>query len=139
MTKELLESYRSKKAEIAELNNALLRLGTGETMIDNDTVLDLRSGYPVPQSVVGVDWDKVFRTESRYKNRLSVLQEECQEVEDFVENIPDSLIRRIFRMYYIDGLPQREVARNVHMDKSSISRKIDKFLQVAPNSTNATL
>ena len=43
MTKELLESYRSKKAEIAELNNALLHLGTGETMIDNDTILDLRS------------------------------------------------------------------------------------------------
>lgn len=139
MTKELLGSYRSKKAEIAELNNALLHLGEGDTMFANDTILDYRSGYPVPQGVVGVDWDKVFRMESRYRNRLSVLEGECQEIEDFVENIPDSLTRRIFRMYYIDGLPQREVARIVHMDKSSISRRIEKFLQVAPNATNATL
>lgn len=139
MTKESLESYRSKKAEIAELHNALLELGDGKFMIDNDIILDCRSGYPVPQPVVGVDWGKVFRTESRYKNRISVLEEECQKVEDFVESIPDSLTRRIFRMYYIDGLPQREVARIVHMDKSSISRKIEKFLQVAPNATNATL
>ncbi len=133
MTKELLESYRSKKAEIAELNNALLRLGRGDTMIDNDTILDLRSGYPVPNAVVGVDWDKVFRMESRYKNRLSVLEEECQEIEDFVENIPDSLTRRVFRMYYIDGLPQREVARNVHMDRSGISKKIGEYLKILQN------
>ncbi len=139
MTKESLEGYRSKKAEIAELHNALLELGDGKSMIDNDTILDCRSGYPVPQSVVGVDWGKVFRTESRYKKRISVLEEECQTVEEFVESIPDSLTRRIFRMYYMDGLPQREVARIVHMDKSSISRKIDKFLHVAPNATNATL
>ena len=139
MTKELLESYRSKKAEIAELNNALLHLGEGDTMFGNDTILDYRSGYPVPQGVVGVDWDKVLRIENRYKNRLRVLEEECQEIEDFIENISDSLTRRIFRMYYMDGLPQREVARIVHMDKSSISRKIDKFLHVAPNATNATL
>lgn len=139
MTKELLESYRSKKAEIAELNNALLHLGTGETMIDNDTILDLRSGYPVPNAVVGVDWDKVFRTESRYKNRLSVLGEECQEIEDFVENISDSLTRRIFRMYYIDGLPQREVARNVHMDRSRVSRKIDQYIKNAHKAQKAQL
>ena len=139
MTKELLESYRSKKAEIAELNNALLRLGRGDTMIDNDTILDLRSGYPVPNAVVGVDWDKVFRMESRYKNRLSVLEEECQEIEDFVENISDSLTRRIFRMYYIDGLPQREVARNVHMDRSRVSRKIDQYIKNAHKAQKAQL
>lgn len=139
MTRESLESYRSKKAEIAELHNALLHIGDGDTMFGHDTILDYRSGYPVPQAVVGVDWDKVSKTENRYLNRLNVLKEECQEVEDFVESISDSLTRRIFRMYYVEGLSQKEIARNVHMDKSSISRKIDKFLQVAPNATNATL
>jgi len=139
MTKELLESYRSKKEEIVELNEKLLHLGEGDTMLGNDTILDYRTGYPAPQAVVGVDWDRFFRTGDRYRDRIEVLKEECRVVEDFIESIPDSLTRRIFRMYYVEGLSQKNIARNVHMDKSSVSRKIDKFLQVAPNATNATL
>ncbi|MCI9097568.1 MAG: hypothetical protein HFI95_15580 [Lachnospiraceae bacterium] len=133
MTKELLESYQSKKEEIAELHNALMHIATGETMIDNDTILDYRSGYPVPQAEVGVDWDKVFRTENRYKNKISVLKEECRKVEDFIENIPDSLTRRIFRMYYIQGMSQKEISRNVHLDRSSISKKISDYLNILQN------
>lgn len=139
MTRESLESYRSKKAEIAELHNTLLHLGAGDTMFGNDTILDYRSGYPVPNAVVGVDWDKVFRIESRYKKKLSVLEEECQEVEDFVESISDSLTRRIFRMYYVEGLSQQEIARNVHMDRSRISRKIDEFIKNAHKAQKAQL
>ena len=133
MTKELLESYRSKQAEIAELQNALLHIGDGKDMIDNDTVLDYRSGYPMPQAVVGVDWDKVYRKEKRYQNRIGALKEECQEVEDFVENISDSMTRRIFRMYYVEGLSQKDIAGNVHMDRSSISKKIKDYLNILQN------
>ncbi len=139
MTRESLESYRSKKAEIAELHNTLLHLGAGDTMFGNDTILDYRSGYPVPNAVVGVDWDKVLRIESRYKKKLSVLEEECQEVEDFVESISDSLTRRIFRMYYVEGLSQKEIANNVHMDRSRISRKIDEFIKNAHKAQKAQL
>lgn len=130
MTKESLESYRSKKAEIAELHNALLELGDGKSMIDNDIILDCRSGYPVPQPVIGVDWGKVFRIESRYKNRISVLEEECQKVEDFVESIPDSLTRRIFRKSFIEGKTQEQVSKDVYLSQSSISKKINDLLKM---------
>ncbi len=137
MTKELLEGYRSKKAEISELHNALLHIGNGDNMFGNDTILDYKSGYPVPQAVVGVDWDKVCRVEGKYRNRISILSGECQEVEDFIESIPDSLTRRIFRMYYIEGLTQKDIARNVHMDRSRISRKIDDFMKNAHKAQKA--
>lgn len=130
MTKESLEGYRSKKAEIAELHNALLELGDGKSMIDNDTILDCRSGYPVPQPVVGVDWGKVFRTENRYKKRISVLEEECQKVEEFVESIPDSLTRRIFRKSFIEGKTQEQVSKDVYLSQSSISKKINELLKM---------
>mgnify|MGYP006990178117 CR=1 FL=1 len=68
MTKEFLESYKSKKVEICELQN-ILQFGIGgNAMIGNDTILDYRKGYPVPQAVVGVDWDKMARTENRHRN-----------------------------------------------------------------------
>lgn len=133
MTRELLESYRSKQGEIIELKDRLLRLGKGESMIDSDTILDYRKGYPIPQAVVGVDEKKVERMKARYHTRISILEKECQEVEDFIEDISDSMIRRIFRMYYLEGLPQKDIALNVHMDRSGISKKINEYLNILQN------
>lgn len=139
MTKEQMESYRSKKAEITELTYKVQHLGDNDAMVGNDVIMDYRSGYPVPQSVVGVDLNKVYRLKVRYKNRIAKLEEECEQIETYIEDIEDSITRRIFRMYYIDGISQERVAKIVHLDKSSVSRKIDKFFKVATNATNATL
>ena len=48
MTKERLESYRSCKEEIRELQYKLDHLGEGDSMIGNDTVFDYKTGYPRP-------------------------------------------------------------------------------------------
>lgn len=55
MTKEQLEEYKSKKAEIQELQYKLDHLGEGDSMIGNSVINDYRTGHPRPQSVVGVD------------------------------------------------------------------------------------
>ncbi|MCM1264044.1 MAG: hypothetical protein NC313_15135 [Butyrivibrio sp.] len=135
MNKELLSSYRSKKEEISELRNKLLNMGESDTLIGNDTILNYTSGYPVPQAVVGVDQGKV----KRYYKKIKALSKECKEIEDFIESIPDSLIRRIFRMHYIEGLSQKDIAKIIHMEKSNISKKISMFLKLSTNSTNSTL
>lgn len=127
MTREQLESYKSKKAEIQELQYKLCHWGEGDSMIGNDTIFDYRTSYPHPQSVVGVDWEKLDRLYNRYHKQIGILTAECEEVEVWIENISDSLTRRIFRMYFIDGMTQRVVERKVHMDKSSVGRKIDNF------------
>ncbi len=139
MTRELLESYTSKKAEIVELNKALHLLGNGKSMIDNDIILDYRSGYPMPQAVVGVDWSKVTKEEIKCRKKIRMLERECLEIEEFIDSIPDSLTRRIYRMYYLEGLPQQSIAKRVHLERSSVSKKISKFLQLSPNSHNSQL
>ena len=98
MTREQLEEYRSKKDEIAELTYKLQHLGEDDAMVGNDVIMDYRKGYPIPQSVVGVDWDKYDNTKARYTSRMGKLQEECDAVEQFVEDIEDSMTCRIFRM-----------------------------------------
>ncbi len=130
MTKELLESYQSKKQEITELQSMILRLEKGDAMIGNDIILDYRKGYPRPRAVVGRDRKKIERLKSRYCARISVLEEECQEVEDFIENIPDSLTRRIFRKSFIEGRTQEKVSRDVHLSQSSVSKKINDFMKL---------
>lgn len=131
VTREKLEEYISKKREIEELENKLIY----DNSVDHDVILDYRKGYPQPQAIVGVDWSRV----DRYRKRLAKLKEECTEVEEFVEGIEDSMTRRIFRMYYIEGASQEQVARSVGMERSSVSKKIDKFLKLSHNSQNSQL
>ena len=130
MTREELEEYRSKKEEIAELEYKLKHISDNDEMVGNDVIMDYRSGFPVPQSVVGVDWKKYDNAKARYTNRLARLREECDEIEEYVERIEDSITRRIFRMYYIDGASQENVAKAVHMSQSLVSKKISDFLKL---------
>lgn len=131
ITKEALTSYQSKKAEIKELEWNLNNRWKSETMIGNDVIFDYSKGYPMPQSVVGFDHEKYEKQQERDLRRKELLEAECREIEEFVETIPDSVTRRIFRLYYLEGKRQAKVARIVHMDQSSISKKIDGFLKLS--------
>ena len=137
MTKKKLEDYRSKKAEIKELQYKLSHLGAGDSWNGNDVSMDYRKGYPIPQSVVGYDFEKEKRLRESYEKRIQKLRAECLEVEMWIEDIPDSLIRRIFRMHYVDGMTQKEISKIIHLDRSRISRKIDDFLKNAHKAQNA--
>lgn len=130
MTREKLEAYRSMQEEIRELKDKLQHLGEGDSMIDSSVINDYRSGYPVPQGVVGVDWEKIGRLRERYTNRIVKLQKECDLVEEYIENIDDSLTRRIFRMYFIEGISQSKITKQVHMAQTTISKKISNYLKV---------
>lgn len=131
MDKKRLEDYRSNKEEIRELQYKLNHLGDGDSMIGNDTVFDYSTGYPRPQSVVGYDQAKHSRLYDRCTKRIAQLQKECEEVGLWVESIEDGLTRRIFRMYYIDGISQQKIAQKTHLHQSNVSRKIDDYLKNA--------
>lgn len=142
MTRERLAAYRSNKAEILELDYTLNNRWKSDTMIGNDVIFDYSKGYPMPQSVTGFDQEKYERLQNRDLRRMRKLEVECKEIEDFVESIKDSVTRRIFRIYFIDGrktVTQREVAKRVHIDRSSVSKKIDAYLKVSHNSHDSHL
>lgn len=142
MTKERLEAYRSSKMEILELEYTLNNRWKSDTMIGNDVIFDYSKGYPMPQSVTGFDQKRYERLQERDLKRKEFLETECAEIEDFVDGIKDSLIKRIFRMYFIDGrrnVTLEEVGKKVHMGRSGVGKKIDKFLKVSRNSPNSHL
>ncbi len=142
MTRERLAAYRSNKAEILELDYMLQNRWKSDTMIGNDVVFDYSKGYPMPQSVVGFDQDKYERLQDRDLRRKERLEKECEEVEQFVEAIQDSMTRRIFRIYYIDGrvpVNQEEVSKKVHLERSTISKKIDNYLKDSHKSHDSHL
>lgn len=142
MTKERLASYRSNKQEIAELDWMLNNRWKSDSMIGNDVVFDYSKGYPMPQSVVGFDQKKYERLQNRDLKRKTYLEKENEEIEDFISRITDSLTRRIFFQYYINGdkpVNQSMISKKVHIDRSRISRRIDEYLKNAQKAQKAHL
>ena len=72
---------------------------------------------------------KYDNARERYTARIEKLRAECDEIEEFVENIEDSVTGRIFLMYYIDGISQDNVAKAVGYSRSRVSQKINDFLK----------
>lgn len=134
MTKERLAAYRSNRQEILELTYTLENRWRSETMIGNDVIMDYTKGYPMPQSIVGFDQEKYERLQNRDLHRKEQLENENAEIDEFIGEIEDSITRRIFTMYFIDGsspVKQKDVAKKVHIDQSRVSRKIDDYLKNA--------
>lgn len=48
------------------------------------------------------------------------------QIEKYISEIKDSMTRIIFRLYFIDGMTQHQIARKTGYDQSVISRKIKK-------------
>ena len=129
MTRERLEAYRSNRDEIKELKYKLDHLGEGDSLIGNDVIFDYRKGYPMPQAVVGYDYELEWKRRTRYQNQIAKLEAEQDNIEEWVFGIRDSQIRRLFRLRYLEGSTVEKVARKVHLDKSNVSRKIENFLK----------
>lgn len=98
MTREKLESYRIIQDEMAELRYRIAHLGENDSLVGNDVIMDYRSGYPVPQSVVGYDYERERWLKTKYTEQIKGLGKRAREIEEYIENIPDSLTRRIFRI-----------------------------------------
>ena len=131
IARERLEMYRNNRAEIRELKEKLQHLGEGDSLIGNSVVLDYRKGYPQPSSVVGYDYDLEQKRRKRYQDQIAKLEAEQDALEEFIFGIPDGRMRRIFQLYFLEGLTQEKVARKMNLDRSRISRKINDFLKNA--------
>lgn len=57
------------------------------------------------------------------------------EIEQFIARIPDSMDRQIFELAYLEGKTYREIADEIHLDYSRVSRRIAERLK---NATKAT-
>lgn len=56
------------------------------------------------------------------------------EIEEFIAGIPDSIDRQIFELIFLKGKRQKDVADQVGLERSSISKRIDRCLQLSHNS-----
>ncbi len=109
MTIARLESYRKLIQEIAILRLELNEMNTTDAGLGNSVILDYSKGFPRPQSVVGFD-------EERYKKlrgRLDEKEAEAEAIRSWILDIEDTVTRKVFEYFYIDGLSWKEIAKRL--------------------------
>ena len=141
--KNVLEQYSSIKKEIADLERMIAesngKIKKYEKQVVSDTVTGTRPDLTIgPIKITGIAQQQIDRENELNRNRIQKmkrfkkkLEKLVVEVEEYIQKIPDSEIRRIARMRYIENLSWRRVA--VHMGKGytedSCRIKIERFLK----------
>jgi len=135
VTKDILIQYCELREEIKDLRERIdrdeLRLQKiEEEGVVSDTVTGTRAdgtigsikitGFPIPE------YSTVKATLKKRIAKLQIMEDELHEavnaVDDFINAIPKSDLRQMFRFYYIDDMTWRRVATN--MNKRFPNRRI---------------
>ncbi len=135
MTKKELEQYRSIVAEIDEIRGRLNKNTVHGTVTGSD------SEFPYVKHTISVGG--VVETDDNKRDMILLRKLEAQKkaVEDFIDNISDSELRRIFTYKYIKGsykttwmgvvkkiYPKLDIDKQFRM-KESIKKKCMRFLK----------
>lgn len=124
MTKDILIQYCDLQEEIKDVRKRIKKLEDELTKIEDEgTVIDsVTGGYGGTQhfKIEGFPHPEYSKKKTRrymYKAQLEMAEEELLEltnkVEEYIQSIEDSRIRRITRLRYIDNLTWQEVANNI--------------------------
>ena len=137
MTAERLKQYKSLKAEIEELAEQIHRLESSDIVQGSD------KEFPYIKHNFKVETAECDRTRELLRKELQLLKTEYRKLNEFINNIADSEIRRIFRYRYIEGWTFQKIAfRMNETDESYPRRKHNKYLKnikVAENAENHML
>lgn len=74
---------------------------------------------------------KLIRIKEQRREQVNDL---IVEIEEFIAGIPDSETRQIFELTYLEGKKQREVAEELSIDRSYVSKKINNYLKLSHKS-----
>lgn len=127
MTKEQLEQYTSIKEEIKELETELDK----RKSLVSDIVIGSMEDYPYTQRSVtirGLSSD-TYSLDLKLTYKKIQLERQRVKIENFLDSVQDSKIRRIIRLKYIEGNTWKRTAFILGWHDEQIPRKkLERFL-----------
>jgi len=135
--KESLVQYCDIKVEIKELEQKIERLEPKTHDIVSDSVDSTTKHFPIIRNhakIIGLN-QKAIKQLEHYKtileDRYERLLEMQTELEEFIDALPTSRLRRIFEYRYIDQLTWQQVAQKIgnNASEESIRKEHDRFLE----------
>lgn len=137
MDKKQLKKYKSNKRRIAGIKKTIDKL---VEQLDNVPVVPgkvTKSGDEFPYieqhvKVVMEEPKEATRLKERIREKrqdLSRLEQENEEVEKYIEQLPVGMKKEIFEMVYLDGMTQEAVADIVRYSKGRVSQIISETIK----------
>lgn len=142
ISKEILIQYADLQQEISELQARKIKLEKQfKTFLDGGTVTDMVTGgsggiqhfkiegFPI------VAYEKARNALSKniqkIEDKYTELLELQNDVEEYIESIDDSRMRRIIRMRFLDKMTWNQVANNIggNNTEDSIRMAFNRFLE----------
>lgn len=135
MRKKQLEQLRHLKSEIEMLKK---QIADAEAAIDtvSDTVTGSSRSFPYTQHVIritGIDIQghnrRIRRLKTMLGRRLEKLIEVREELEDYIASVPDSEMRQILTLRYVNGFTWQQVANRMggYYTADYARKKNDRF------------
>ena len=139
VSKEILMQYSDVKEEIKRMREDIQKTEDDiAKLLEEGTVCDKVKGglggiqgfkiegFPVPaferrKRILRKKMDRLIDKENE-------LLEMTESIEIFIDNIPVSRDRRIFHAIYFEDKTQQQVAKELHIDRSLVSKIISKYL-----------
>ncbi len=139
MTKEQLEQLINLRAEIKELNREIEILRARGREIVTDKVQASSPEFPytkINMVIRGYDVKgarrrnvAIHRKQCLLEKRMVQAQILEADITEFINNIADSEIRRIFHARYEMGMTWEQVGNALHCDRTTVEKKASKYLR----------
>ena len=126
MTRKEMDQCRSLRQEIRSIETAMK---SPRSTVVAVFYKDYRTGKGIPKSKQEVDnGEEELRI---LKGNLAIykrkLLKQLTKAEAFIESVESSELRTVLRMYYITGMSQEDIGKEMHYSQSRVSQIINAF------------
>ena len=139
VSKDILNQYRDLRLEIDEIREEIKKTEDSiSELIEEGTVIDKVKGglggiqgfkiEGFPQK----EYDRRRRILRKKYNRLTEKENDLLELAESIEAIIDEITvsrdRQIFQAIYLKNKTQQQIAKELHIDRSLVSKIISKYM-----------
>lgn len=137
MTREKLRRHKANKKELRSVMQALDKLQGDLDAVEVvvGKVTKSMDNFPYIEEHMTVkmyDPERTALIEARIRKkeqRKAELEAEIQEVEAFIDNLPEGIDKRIFEEVYLNGLSQKKAGESIGYTQARVSQIIGKYLK----------
>ena len=134
MDKQSLMGYQKLKREQVHLLRRIEALQKKEVPVVMGKVKASSRDFPYIEHRISVQMDepvesdRIKRMFRIYRERQEKIGQQMLQIEEFINGIDDTEIRQIFELRFIEGQKQEQIAKVMHLERSSVSRKISAYM-----------
>lgn len=142
MTEQQLRQYRENREQIEYYKEKILEIQErgidsfiGKVKGSQKEFPYIQRRYSVPMKDP-IQEEKVKEKIAKYREKITRLIEENEQIENYIEDIKEFQIKKIFELYFVEGKKQEEIARQLHITQSFISKKIKQQIKKESKNLN---